>query len=562
MSKKASTQRKPSGKQVPPELLTLQAAADRARDRYENESAVELYTRALALVPQGASGPPAIVEYELHMGRAACYERLGELDAHIADARAAEQLARQEGDGARQVAALVVVADRLGWRGQFDEAQRAVQAAQDIAARSGARELVAKAAVARARLANNATDFQHLGELAHTALRLCREAGDQAGEGESLIQVAAAEQSAGETAQGRQHVREALAIYRRTGDRPNEGVALNMLGIASADHAEARAYFEQALEVFQATGYRPRVLTVQNNLSLLYWRLGLYGKAQAYTDAAVAQVRKQNAPAVLSSFVETQARPLLGGRHYAEARKLLEEGVALSQSIGSSVNEGWNRLGLGMVYLAEGQAEAARQEFESAVRLLEVGTTPGDKITAMAWLGAADLAAGDWKAANEHTAQAADKLAAAGPQNPEYPFQGVWWWRYQVLLKGRSKAKQVQDAAWAYLNRAYETMMDSIATLSDEGLRRNFLNKVAINRQILLAWTNDAAARGMAVAEPQALEGNLQDQLRRMMEISVRMNEQREPEALLEFVMDEAVELNGAERSLLVLLDAEALPAG
>jgi PAS domain S-box-containing protein len=544
---------------VPPELLKLQTTADRARDRYENESAVDLYTRALALVPQGVASL-TILEYELHMGRAACYERLGELDAHIADARAAEKLARQEGDDSRRVRALVALADRLGWRGQLDEALSAWQAGHEIADKVGAPELIAKVAVARARLASNATDYRNLGELSQTALRLCRAAGDKAGEAESLTLVATAEQSAGETEQARLHVQEALAIFRRIGDRPNEGVALNMLGIASADHAQARAYFEQALEVFTATGYRPRVLTVQNNLSLLYWRLGLYGKAQGYADAAVAQVRQFNSPAVLSSFVETQARPLVDAGQFDEARRLLEEGIALSQSISSGVNEGWNRLGLGMLNLAEGKAKEARSQFETAVGLLEVGTSPGDQITALAWLGAADLAAGDCKAAHEHTAQAAFKLATAGAQNPEYPFQAVWWWRYQVLCAKQSKAKRIQDEAWSCLNRAYETMMDSLATLSDEGLRRNCLNKVFINRQILLAWTREAAGHGIAVPEPQALEGNLQDQLRRMMEISVRMNEQREPEALLEFIMDEAVELNGAERSLLVLLDAQEQP--
>ncbi|MBM3190196.1 MAG: GAF domain-containing protein, partial [Chloroflexi bacterium] len=314
-------------------------------------------------------------------------------------------------------------------------------------------------------------------------------------------------------------------------------------------------------------GYRPRVLTVQNNLSLMYWRLGLYGKAQAYAKAVVDQVRRLNSPAVLSSFVETLARPMIDSGRYDEAQRLLEEGVALSQSVDSQLNEGYNRLGLGMVALAEGKSHEARWQFETAAQLLQVGTTPGDQITALAWLGAADLAVGDWKAADEHTAQAAQDLAANPAFSPEYPFQGVWWWRYQVLQQspkrsggGRqhpSKAKRVKDEAWTCLNRAYETMMDSVATLSDEGLRRNFLNKVSINRQILLAWTQEATARGMAVAESQALEGNLQDQLRRMMEISVRMNEQREPEALLEFIMDEAVELNGAERSMLVLSNAE-----
>jgi PAS domain S-box-containing protein len=562
MSKRALTHpmAKSLAKQVQPELLRLQSAADRARDRYDNEPAVELYTRALALVPPGAHGALAIVQYELHMGRATCYERLGDLDAHLADATAALELARQEADDARQIHALLALADRMGWRGQFDEAQTAIQRAHGLVARSRSPALKAKLAVARAKQANYAGDYQHLGDLAYASLRLCQEAGDKAGEADSFISAALADQSAGEIEQARLHVQKALAIYRSIDDRPNEGLALNMLGIISTDHAEVRAYFEQALEIFLATGHRPRVLTVQNNLALLYWRLGLYRKAQSYADAVLAQVRPLNSPLFLATFVETQARPLVDAGRYDEARRLLEEGAALARSIKSGVTEGYNWLGLGMVDLAEAKAEEARHQFEAAVRLLEVGTSPGDQITALAWLGAADLAAGQWKAADKHTAQAAQKLAAAGTLSPEYPFQAVWWWRYRVLCAKKPKGKRIQDEAWASLDHAYETMIDALATLSDEGLRRNCLNKVAINRQILLEWTRQAGARGIAVPEPQPLEGNLQDQLRRMMEISVRMNEQREPDALLEFIMDEAVELNGAERSLLVLLDAEGKP--
>ncbi len=576
--KAATRAEKPARAVAPPELLELQTAAGRARDRYENESAVDLYTRALSLVPRGAHGPLAVAGYELHMGRAECYERLGEVDAQIADIRAAEQIAQQEDDDPRGVRALIALSDRLGWRGQFDEALSGLQVAHDLAHKLGSEELEAKVAVTRARCASNAADYRNLGELSQTALRLCRKTGDRVGEAESLTFVATAEQSAGAIDQARQHLLAALAMLRDVGHRPLEAVALNMLAIASADHAQARAYFEQALEIALAIDFRLRVLTIQNNLSLLYWRLGLYRKAQAYADAVLAQVRKLNSPAVLSSFVETQARPLVDAGQYEAARRLLEEGVSLSQSIGSNLNEGYNRLGLGMVALAEGKPAMARPEFETAAHLMEVGISPGDQITALAWLGAADLAAGDWRAADEHTAQAAEKLAATGGLSPEYPFQAVWWWRYQVLrqspkrsgpfvsrseaetrvgLRSPSKAKRVKDEAWSSLNCAYKTMMDSLATLSDEGLRRNFLNKVSINHQILLEWTRQAARRGVPIPEPQALEGNLQDQLRRMMEISVRMNEQREPEALLEFIMDEAVELNGAERSILVLLDAD-----
>jgi len=584
MSKRKGTraiESKPSSVEVPPELLELQAAADRAKDRFENEPAVELYTRALELVPQEPTGQLALTECDLRTGRAECYERLGNLDAQLKDLEAAEDLASKAGDGARQVRALTSRAEALATRGDVEGARCAVQAAENVAGQSGDRGMLARAHVARARLAFWVEDFGHLAELATTALRLCREAGNRAGEAESLLGLVAAEGSAGQTDLARQHLLESLAIYRSVGDRLGEVVALNMLGIGSADHAQARAYYEQALDIARTAGHRSRQMMIENNLSLLYWKLGLYHKARSYAERALRFVRQQQSPSGLASFVDTLARPVMDAGAFDQARSLFEEGVSVSQAVKSRLCEGFNQMGLGLLELAQGQPEQARQHLEAAAGAFTVSSSPGDQITALAWLGAACLAAGDWEAADKHTAEAVRQLEAIGNINAEYPLQGVWWWRYQVLLqspkqsgpfvsrsgaetrvglKNRSKAKRIQDEAWSCLNRAYETMMDSVATLSDEGLRRNYLNKVSINRQILLAWTREAAGRGIAVPEPQALEGNLQDQLRRMMEISVRMNEQREPEALLDFIMDEAVELNGAERSLLVLLDAQEQP--
>ena len=564
----------PGSVEVPRDLLELQAAADRAKDHYENDLAVDLYTRALSLVPQEASGKLAMVECDLRVGRAACCDRLGSVNAQVADLARADELAQETDDEPRRVQALAALSECLAWRGEFDRALRTVQLAQEIGQLSGHPGLPARARVARAELALLAEDYGQLEELATTALRLCREAGDRAGEAASLCILASAEESAGAGDLVQHRLQEALAIARRIGHLHGEGRVLNMLGINSTDHAERRAYLEQALEIFQTIGHRWRISVVENNLSLLYWCLGLYRKARAYAEAVVSDLRQLQARVQLAGVLETLARPLMDSGQYDEARRLLEEGLSLSQDVGSPLNEGYNQLTLGMVALAQGLPEEALQHFQAAVGLFEGRASLGDQITAQAWLGAACLAAGDWEAADQHTARATQQLEEVGDVNSEYPLQGVWWSRYQVLLQapqrreaetsaGRAAPGAVVGAEaedWTCLNRAYETMLHSVATLSDEGLRRNYLNKEAINRQILLEWTREAAERGVPSPEPQALAGNLQEQLRRMMEISVRMNEQREPDALLEFVMDEAVELNGAERSLLVLLDAEERP--
>ncbi|MFN2106605.1 MAG: GAF domain-containing protein, partial [Candidatus Promineifilaceae bacterium] len=97
-----------------------------------------------------------------------------------------------------------------------------------------------------------------------------------------------------------------------------------------------------------------------------------------------------------------------------------------------------------------------------------------------------------------------------------------------------------------------------IATLSDEGLRRNYLNKVAVNRDITLTWTAEAARRDRPLDVFTAhvpLTGNFSQQFQRVVENGSRLAAEHDPDTLTDFIVDEFVELSGAERALLLLLD-------
>ena len=102
-----------AGPEVTAEMRRLQAAAERAQVRFENEAAVELYTQGLALVPEGAGGPLALWECDLRLGRAACNEYLGQVDEQIADLEPVDRLADQAGDERRRVQALAALVECL-----------------------------------------------------------------------------------------------------------------------------------------------------------------------------------------------------------------------------------------------------------------------------------------------------------------------------------------------------------------------------------------------------------------------------------------------------------------
>src|SRR5438132_7169025 len=109
---------------------------------------------------------------------------------------------------------------------------------------------------------------------------------------------------------------------------------------------------------------------------------------------------------------------------------------------------------------------------------------------------------------------------------------------------------------------AYQFMLKGIASLSDEGLRRNYLNKIEAHREIVLAWIQDARKRRLSPerrAAHLAGEANLREPFERLVDTSLRLNELRSAAELHEFLIDEATELSGAERVLLVLETPQGL---
>ena len=248
----------------------------------------------------------------------------------------------------------------------------------------------------------------------------------------------------------------------------------------------------------------------------------------------------------LANDLDAVGRAYLGQGMLAEARLAFEEG--LSQDVMSWTTPVFLKFGLGLVALAEGHNEEAISCFQ-----LVVDAFDPLKPVVNAALGAAYLALGDRQKALAHTTTAVSILEARPAVN-EYPAQEVWWHHYQVLQTADP------ETSFAALDKAKQVMMAAIETLSDEGLRRNYLNKVAVNRQITLAWAVEAAQRDISLdpfTAHEPLSGSLREQFRRAVDIGTRLTAQHDPSSLAGFIVQEFVEMSGAERALLLRLDQD-----
>ena len=117
------------------------------------------------------------------------------------------------------------------------------------------------------------------------------------------------------------------------------------------------------------------------------------------------------------------------------------------------------------------------------------------------------------------------------------------------MLNG--KQKHADDA----LERAYRFLLGSMANIRDEGLRRNYFNKIAVNRDILAAWLSAGSQRGLPkqrLLAHLAIESSLREPFQRLADTGIRLNTLRAATEIETFLVDEALELCGGERVLLI----------
>lgn len=538
-------------------------AANRAQQVHANETAIRYYSNALAFV-RGQTGPGNMqTEYELLAGRERCYNLIGERGAQRADLEAMARIAQELGDVSKQVKVAtrhVAMANELG---NHADARRAAEAALNLSRQAGHRKLEADSLTALGQACYRLSDYETAQASHQHALELYRQLEDQAGQAASLRSLGNTAYAVGKQAEATHYYEQSLELYRNVGDQSGMAGALNNLGALSSDFAQKRQYFEQALAIRQATGDRSRQAQTYNNLAMIYCTLGLYGKAREYLEQAVQITQEQQGRSGLTIYLEGLGRVYLELGEYTQAQDVLEKGCALAQETGNRWMESVYWMMLGRAALAQGQLNEAREFIQIACDMQRASGTVGHLTTSLAWLGATHLALGEWEEAYRYTSEAIANLNAIGNVS-DYPPQDVWWLHYQVLKADPNRVwrEGLDDETWTCLQHAYDAMMGVITTLSDEGLRRNYLNKVKTNRDIVTEWTRQSARRAhqqarllnvpeAASAEPE----HLHSKLKRVLDISVRMNEIHDAESLLNYVMDQMIELSGAERGILVLMD-------
>jgi GAF domain-containing protein/DNA-binding response OmpR family regulator/anti-sigma regulatory factor (Ser/Thr protein kinase) len=539
---KAKVKIEPGAGSASNNLQRLMAEAEEADARYDHETAVSFYTAALEL-------PDLTPEerYEILDGRATAYRHWGDTLRYIDDANALISLARRLGEKERLVDALTVHATYY-WYQKEEDLSPYIEETKALADEFKDERLLTLSYVALS-VSEYDRDPDAMWGYLNEALVHAHHSEDE----DILFSVVSS--IAGEHAvfnrpkEARRFAAKARKLANESASLYKQSEALTVSGIAESNLAVKRSYFEQTLAISKTTNDRSRLASMANTMGLLMWRLGLYGRALAYASEATQIDYQLGRWWSFVNDLDGLGRAYLGKGLIEEARHTFQKG--LDQEYSWPDTTAFLNLGLANVALAVGENNEAVNYFHKVLD----GFDPSRSL-AHPGLGSAYLALGELEKALEHTNEAV-AILATGKDTGEYPSQEIWWRHYQVLLAMND------ETAYDVLDQAQQIMLATIETLSDEGLRRNYLNKVAVNREITLAWTAEAAQRGLPVdvfSVHKPVTGNLRQQFRRVVDIGSRLSAQHDPAALTTFIVEEFVEMSGAERILLLMLNDHGKP--
>jgi tetratricopeptide (TPR) repeat protein len=207
------------------------------------------------------------------------------------------------------------------------------------------------------------------------------------------------------------------------------------------DYVRAKAYYEESLDIDRKFGSPMGECHSLNFCGVTAAMQGDYGKARAYHEQALHICRKNDYRHIEGKILTDLGNALLGLGQPAEAATTFQQAVALRQELEQPPLVVESQAGLARVALAQGNLAEAHSHIEMILDYLKTKTLDGT----------------------------------------EEPLQ-IYLTCYRVL-----QATQ-DDRARDILNLAYALLQEQAAKVSDEAVRRSFLENVTEHRQIAVEW--------------------------------------------------------------------------
>jgi signal transduction histidine kinase len=521
---------------------------EQATAEYDWETVRDLINQALA-----GSGLAPVEEFDLRKKLGKALDNLGEYDAAEDDIRRMIALARSLDDDARLANALNMLAFNQILITELDRASAAAEEARSLAVQLKNKPLEARALNMLAWVSDTAGDFAAKEAYLRQALALAENGASPKDESWALRELGNRLYQKNEQQQADAYGRRAIEIARANGDRFGELLATNAYSYRRQDLAKMFTYKRRAIALARAIDNRGMISIINNSLAWFYWRFGLFRRAAAHAKEAVRHQRKARFLVVYMNSLDTLAFMARSAGEFDLARRSYKE-IIESRREGRTRDYYYGLDGLGRLALDEKRYADAVPLLQEAIEgFIDAGIVDAEAST-KTWLAVAYLAGDDPTRALQLIDQALALAQSEEQFGIEHPRQEIWWQYYRILKATNGQAST--DDRWQTLEQARQALFEPVANIGDEGLRRNYLNKVPSNRAISETWAREASARGISLApftERETAPAALAEQLQRIVESGARLASERDVSKLTDFILQEFIELSGAERAIVAI---------
>jgi class 3 adenylate cyclase len=497
-----------------------QRSGRQASANFANSEAVHAFTKALELTPES----DALQRFEILSAREMILHLQGARQRQQIDLKALVQLSEVIGEDVYRAVAAQRQANFSLSTGDYPAAAAAAEQTITLAQRANSVNMEAEGYYTWGR----SIDFQLGGpealEKFEQALKLARAAQLRRLEANVLMSLGPHYSDLSDYEQARKYLTAALQIYRQLNDTYGEGRALGNLGVTywgQGNYTEAKSHFEAALQVIRKTGYRRGEGILLGNLGVIAREQLNYAESQHFHEQALEISRE-----ILDRFSEfihlgNLGEALRDQGDFNRAPVLYDEALKMALEVGSlpgqsAILNSWSLLmeylgnnqaaldyaqralilahegnsvlfesaslsRLGQAFFSVGRHEDASEHFRMALDLLRKLGLENRAIEALAGLARVNLARGEVSVALDLVEQVLQHLESHNLLGTEEPVS-VYLTCYQVLTaSGDPRATGILEAGYQFLQKRADL-------IGDEALRRSFLEKVPMNRELNQLW--------------------------------------------------------------------------
>ncbi|MEM7531045.1 MAG: tetratricopeptide repeat protein [Chloroflexota bacterium] len=510
-------------------IVWLKNAAEKIAGSYENDTALDLFDKALALI----APEEMTLHYELLLGREKVYDRLGQRDAQTRDLDVLSTLAERRQNPAersevaqRQASLAMKMSDYPLAQTLAEQAIAYAQAAGDIGLEASAqfdwgyalywlrvddstqehyrkalhlarraKKMDTESLVLRAwgMAVSDQGDYEEAQQYYDRSLAITQESADRPGEGHSLNCLAALAFDQGDHEKAQQLYERSLAIMQEIGDRYGEEIALNNLGnvaLTSAHYERAQQLYHESLFIAQEVGHKSGEANMHYNLGMLSNILGKDEKAHHHflvslqTSREVGDLEDELLALYGLAFVD------ISQGNYEAARIRLENANVMAEEAGSGYWQAYCLTRLGQVAGYLGAHEVAETHVRKAIiQRRELGhealLAESQSVLAELYFQRRDFA----KAQEAITEVYAYWKKNGNFIGAEFPLQ-IRWICYQILQTQEIDSSGPSAQSVRFLQQAYYDLQEQAHKLHDETTRQSFLENVSWHRAIIAAFKN------------------------------------------------------------------------